>query len=118
MPSVKNSDIDSQAEKPQESEVNIEIRKPGAEVVDSPSPEKKDKTLIKVDDKLTEDLTPNTRRKVFREAFSIRISRADETPIKAFTGETRTSTIEAKHSFSREEKAQLRSMYLVNFIVD
>ena len=73
----------------------------------SPSPTKslgrvEDVPDVQIDESSIEDLTPNTRRKVFRKAFSMRITRNHQSPDEEGTNnpdENRSSGSELRHSF-------------------
>ena len=106
-------EISPPVERPKETANNVETTKEEKDDVEGgvPVQQKETKTLT-LDETLMEDLTPNTRRKVFRKAFSMRINRGDETVVQQTTG----SQIEQRHSFGGSEKVQPRSTYINLFI--
>lgn len=60
---------------------------------------------VQLDETLMEDLTPDTRRKVFRQAFSMRINSTPEpSNLPKEDGEKPSSTFESRHSFSAGDK--------------
>jgi hypothetical protein len=100
----------SSPEQPKKAENEVEATEPVTDNTEGPPLiQSKEKELLTLDENLMEDLTPNTRRKVFREAFSMRINRNDEA--SGGKGETdaektKNSEIEKRHSFSGGEKVQ------------
>ncbi|XP_028400161.1 E3 ubiquitin-protein ligase NEDD4-like [Dendronephthya gigantea] len=90
-------------EKPEEA-------KPSTDATEgAPSKQDKMKEPLTLDESLMEDLTPNTKRKVFRKAFSMRIRRDQEPPserIETNVQQSRSSGVEKRHSFSGGEKVQ------------
>ena len=102
-------------DKPQESGEKPEEVRPSTDAVEgAPSRQDRVKQPLILDENLMEDLTPNTKRKVFRKAFSMRIHRDQETPseeIETNVQPSRSSEVEKRHSFSGGEKVQPKSMY-------
>ncbi|CAB4018118.1 high mobility group nucleosome-binding domain-containing 5-like isoform X4 [Paramuricea clavata] len=100
----------SSPEQPEETGNKPETAKPANDKVEgAPLCQTKDTKSIVLDENLMEDLTPDTKRKVFRKAFSMRINRNDETPsekVETVAKETRGSEIEKRHSFSGGERVQ------------
>lgn len=102
-------------EQPKETENNLEIAKQEKDNVEGAPVQKKETKALTIDESLMEDLTPNTRRKVFRKAFSMRINRGNEKPtetVETDFQQTTGSEIEKRHSFGGGEKVQPRSTYI------
>ena len=100
----------SSCEQPKEIESNVKKTEPMADNIEgTPVDQNKEKELITLDENLMEDLTPDTRRKVFRQAFSMRINRNSETDgekVETVTKKTTGSKIEKRNSFSDSGKVQ------------
>ena len=105
----------SSPEQPKETEEKVETTKQKKDNVEDAPVQKKETKALTIDETLMEDLTPNTRRKVFRKAFSMRINRGDEKPtetVETDLQQTTGSEIEKRHSFGGGEKVQQRSTYI------
>lgn len=110
----------SSPEQPEETGNKPETAKPANDKVEgAPLCQTKDTKSIILDENLMEDLTPDTKRKVFRKAFSMRINRNDETPsekVETVAKETGGSEIEKGHSFSGDERVQPISTCITVFL--
>ena len=112
----------SSSEKPEETKENLETTKPTTEdkVEGPPSNQDKETKPITLNESLMEDLTPNTRRKVFRKAFSMRISRDNEEPsdkVETAPQEKKASDVQKSHSFGGGDKVQAKSMHTTILLI-
>ncbi len=107
----------SPSEQPEETGDKLETTKPVTDNVEgAPLGQNKEKKPLTLDENLMEDLTPDTRRKVFRKAFSMRINRDDESAgekVETVAKETKGSVIEERHSFSGGENIRQKSTYIM-----